>query len=66
MAHSLELVSTRGFYGTATTRIVAISTRGFYDVLAEVAGIAKILTRILPDRYAASILPDRYKVVIDD
>lgn len=63
---SLELISTRGFYGTATDRIVAISTRGFYDVLSEVEAIAKILSRLLPDRYRAEILPDRYRAEIDE
>lgn len=36
MAHSIDSVSTRGFYGTVISRMVSVCTRGFYDELEEV------------------------------
>ena len=41
MAHSIDSVSTRGFYGAVVNRMTSISTRGFYDIL-EAAVVVKL------------------------
>ena len=61
---TLELISTRGVYGTATDRIVAIATRGFWDEL-EAVTLQRIISYLLSDRYDADALAFKYSCYVE-
>ena len=34
MAHSVTSVATKGYFGTATSRVVMVATKGYFDILS--------------------------------